>query len=124
MLEDIIANRIKVFIDINISVSQNFNIQLFKLRISFGICCLVAWQVMTASVELNDYPCACNIEINDEIADILLPVDGHGQSFEKIIPKMFFFGCHSLAECLCCADELFVVVINHGNLNGSQFSAM
>ena len=78
MLQDIVTNTIEVFVQINISVSQNFNIQLFKLRISFDICCLVAWQVMTASVELNDYPCACNIEVNDEITDILLPVYVHG----------------------------------------------
>lgn len=41
MLEDIIANRIKIPIYINISVSQNFNIQLFKFRVPFGICSLV-----------------------------------------------------------------------------------
>lgn len=87
--------------------------QLFKLRISFGIFFFVAWQVMPTSVEFNDYSCACNIKINDKIPDILLSVYRDGQSFQKIIPKMFFLRCHSLAECLRGADELFVVIVDH-----------
>ena len=38
MLQNIVTNRIKIPIYINISVSQNFNIQFFKFRIPFGIC--------------------------------------------------------------------------------------
>lgn len=97
MLENIIAYRIKVFIEINVSIPQNFNIQFFKFCISFSICRLVAWQVMTASVKLDNDSCTFDIKIDDVISDILLSVYGNGQSFEKIIPKMFFLGCHSLA---------------------------
>ena len=68
---------------------------------------------MITSVKLDSYSCTCNIEIDHIITDILLSVYRDGQSFQKIIPKMFFLGCHSLAECLRRGDELFVVIVDH-----------
>lgn len=98
--------------------------QLCKLRVSFCIVCFLIRKIMKASVKLDNNPRARNIEVNDEIADILLPVDGHGQPFEKIVPKMLFLGSHPFSECLCRTDQLSVVVIYHGSLIGSQFSAI
>lgn len=52
--------------------------QLFKLCVSFCVGGFLIRKIMKASVKLDDYPCARNIEVNDEITDILLPVDGYG----------------------------------------------
>ena len=52
--------------------------QLFKLRVSFGVIGFLVRKVVKAPVKLNDDTRTCNIEINDEITDILLSVDGYG----------------------------------------------
>lgn len=97
--------------------------QLCKLFVSFCVVGFLIRKIMKASVELDDYPCTCDIEVNDEITDILLSVDGHGQPFEKIVPKMFFLGSHSFSECLCCTDQFFVIVVYHGRGIGFCFAA-
>ena len=88
--------------------------QLFKLCVSFCVVGFLIRKIMKTSVKLDNNPCTCDIEVNDEITDILLSVDGHGQPFEKIVPKMLFFGSHPFSECLCRTDKFFAIVVYHG----------
>lgn len=97
--------------------------QLLKLRVSFGVIGFLVRKIVKAPVKLNNDTRTCNIEINDEISDILLPVDGHGQSFKKIVPKVLFLGSHSFSQRLRRSNKLFVVIVDHGSLNGSPFFA-
>ena len=78
---------------------------------------------MPTSVEFNDYSRTRDIEIDDKITDVLLSVNGNGQSLQKIIPKVFFFIGHSFSKRLCRTDELFIVVIYQGRDIGSCFDA-
>ena len=97
--------------------------KLLKLRVSFGVIGFLVRKIVKAPVKLNDDTRTCNIEINDKVADVLLPVDRHGQSFEKIIPKMLFLRGHSFSQRLRRSNKLFVVIVDHGSLNGSPFFA-
>lgn len=78
MLENIITYTVEILIDCNIRISQYGNMQLCKLFVSFCVVGFLIRKIMKASVKLDNNPRTCDIEVNDEITDILLSVDGHG----------------------------------------------
>ena len=114
MLQNILANSQKAVLNVLVAVSQHSIPKFGKLKISLFICLAVFGESVLSSVDLDHKSCACDIEIDDMVTDVLLTIDGDGEPFQKIIPQMFFFGGHVLAEDSCIGGEVLVVVILHG----------
>jgi len=55
---------------------------------------------MLLTVYFYDKSRTRNIEIYDKVTNRFLPIDGHGESFEKVVPNATLFRCHILSERL------------------------
>ena len=86
MLQNILAYRIESFMNILVGISQYHVTEHSHIIIPFLIILTVFRQIVLSSINLNDNTSTRNIEVNNVITHILLPVDRHGKPFQKIIP--------------------------------------
>ena len=68
---------------------------------------------MLPAVDFYSKIVTVNIEINDVVPDVLLPVYGEWQTLQEKVPKLSFLIGHVVAEIFCEGDKLFVMVKWH-----------
>ena len=82
-----------------------------------AVCKPMLLRIVLTSIQLNSYFCRRNIEVQNVIFNVFLSFGGKGSDLQKIIPKVFFFGCHIFSQLLCVGYEIFVVFIHFTNKN-------
>jgi hypothetical protein len=114
MSQNILTHHRKPLTDIPIRVPQHGISELAQIKVPLSVCFGVLGGIVLSPVNLDNKPCACDIEIHDEVTDGFLAVDGYGEAFEKVIPEVFFFGGHVFAENSGEGGVVIVIVILHG----------
>ena len=68
---------------------------------------------MLSAVDFYGKIVTVNIEIHNVASDILLAVDGEGETLQKKIPKLSFLFRHAVSKVLGVGNELLVVIERH-----------
>ena len=115
MTHDILAHSPKVFLNIQIRISQNSITVSCKIVISLRITLFTLFGKMLGTIQLNNQFCIRNIKICYIVIQYLLPLDCDIQFFQKIIPKMLFFFGHVFAQILRLSGQILIIPSVHQN---------
>ena len=113
MLQNIVAYNVEAIAHSIVGITQHSKSQLTQIVISFAVGFFSLWGEMLDSIDLDYHSMTCDEEINDIVADDFLSIDCYGQAFQKIIPKVLFFGSHVISECLGYRSKFSIVFSNH-----------
>ena len=78
MSQNVVTHPIKSLIYIRVCISKNCNSKFSEIRISLSISIPTIFHLMLYPIQLYHNSIICDIEINDIITDVLLPIHGHG----------------------------------------------
>ena len=92
---DILTHALEMMKNIQIGVSQNRNSQAAQIRIPDGVFPESGVLVMLGPVQFYHELRLRAVKIDDIAPQDLLPADGCGQRFQKVIPKMAFLLGHA-----------------------------
>lgn len=113
MLQNIVAYNVEAIANSIVGITQHSKSQLTQIVISLAIGFFSLGSEMLNSIDLDYNSMTCDEEINDIVADDFLSIDCYGQAFQKIVPKMFFFGRHVISKSLCYRSKFSIVFCNH-----------
>ena len=107
--QNVIADILKMLIDIAIGISQHGKTLLIQKAIPVPVIREAVRLEMLRSVKLDDQTRRINAEINDIGSNYKLPLHRYVQSLEKIIPQMPFLFGHVSPESL----RVFGIDVRH-----------
>ena len=94
MIPNICTDSREIFVHIGIGISENCQSLLTQILIPGGIRLLAREVIVLRTIKLDNQLLFSDIEINNISTDDFLAMDGEGECFQKIIPKMTFVACH------------------------------